>query len=138
MPRRPPSPCGTPGCAELVHGGGPCAKHKRQTRTASKTVLANRDKLYGRRWKKARAAYLWANPLCVFCERRGRVTAATVVDHIVPHRGDERLFWDRENWAPLCAPCHNGPKQAQEKSGVIRSVDADGMPTDPTHPWRRG
>ena len=100
--------------------------------------LPNRDSLYGRRWKKARAAYLRANPLCVFCERRGRVTAATVVDHIIPHRGDARLFWDRSKWQSLCKPHHDSAKQAEEKSGVVRGADADGVPVDPNHPWNVG
>jgi 5-methylcytosine-specific restriction endonuclease McrA len=38
------------------------------------------------------------------------------VDHIIPHRGDKRLFWHRANWQPLCAPCHNSIKQRQERS----------------------
>ncbi|WP_323784771.1 HNH endonuclease signature motif containing protein [Thalassovita sp.] len=42
--------------------------------------------------------------------------SATVVDHIKAHRGDERLFWDRTNWQPLCAPCHNRHKQRQERA----------------------
>jgi 5-methylcytosine-specific restriction protein A len=25
-----------------------------------------------------------------------------VVDHIVPHRGDKKLFWDSSNWQALC------------------------------------
>ena len=46
-------------------------------------------------------------PLCAECERQGRVTAATVVDHIVPHKGDKAMFWGSGNWQGLCAPCHN-------------------------------
>ncbi|MDE4173662.1 HNH endonuclease [Phaeobacter sp. PT47_59] len=43
---------------------------------------------------------------------------ATVVDHIKAHRGDERLFWGRTNWQPLCASCHNRHKQRQEVYGA--------------------
>ncbi|MEG0049160.1 MAG: HNH endonuclease signature motif containing protein [Clostridia bacterium] len=39
--------------------------------------------------------------------RNGRLTFATVVDHIVPHRGDGELFWHKENWQPLCKDCHD-------------------------------
>lgn len=46
-------------------------------------------------------------PLCVLCQRLGRIEAATVVDHVVPHRGDELLFWDAGNWQPLCKRCHD-------------------------------
>ena len=41
------------------------------------------------------------------CEKRGKLTPATVVDHIVPHRGDRKLFWDEKNWQPLCKRCHD-------------------------------
>ena len=35
------------------------------------------------------------------------VIRETVVDHIVPHRGDQKLFWDKSNWQPLCKACHD-------------------------------
>ncbi|WP_295219971.1 HNH endonuclease signature motif containing protein, partial [Ruminococcus sp.] len=34
-------------------------------------------------------------------------TAATVVDHIIPHRGDPHLMWDESNWQALCKSCHD-------------------------------
>ena len=49
------------------------------------------------------------------CEKRGRVTAATLVDHIEPHRGDMTVFWDRANWQPLCTTCHSSVKQREEE-----------------------
>jgi 5-methylcytosine-specific restriction protein A len=53
------------------------------------------------------------------CEAKGRVTAANVVDHIVDHRGDTKLFWDTSNWQPLCKPCHS-EKTAAEGVGAAR------------------
>jgi 5-methylcytosine-specific restriction protein A len=38
-----------------------------------------------------------------------------VVDHIVPHRGREQLFWDESNWQALCKPCHD-KKTGEEDS----------------------
>lgn len=38
---------------------------------------------------------------------KGIHTKATVVDHIVHHRGDKTLFWDESNWQPLCKKCHD-------------------------------
>lgn len=73
-----------------------------------------RQRGYDTRWDKARRTYLMAHPLCVMCEREGRVTAATVVDHIVPHRGEQRLFWNTTNWQSLCKPCHDREKQREE------------------------
>lgn len=61
-------------------------------------------------WQRARDEYLAKHPFCRLCGRD-----ATVVDHIEPHKGDKELFWDRNNWQPLCAPCHSGPKQRQER-----------------------
>jgi 5-methylcytosine-specific restriction protein A len=62
---------------------------------------------YGPRWRRARAAYLRRHPLCVSCAAAGRLEPATVVDHVVPHRGDPGLFWNPGNWAALCKRCHN-------------------------------
>jgi 5-methylcytosine-specific restriction endonuclease McrA len=71
--------------------------------------------LYDRAWKAARAIFLRANPLCVCCmQEQKRATPATEVDHIIPHRGDRALFWDRVNWQALCKTCH-ARKTASER-----------------------
>ncbi len=62
---------------------------------------------YDARWRKARKAFLQKHPLCVECYKAGRLTPATVVDHIVPHRGNQGLFWDEGNWQALCKACHD-------------------------------
>jgi 5-methylcytosine-specific restriction protein A len=72
---------------------------------------------YGPRWRRARAAYLARHPLCVPCEAAGRLEPATVVDHVVPHRGDEILFWDERNWQALCKPCHDAKTTRQGRWG---------------------
>ena len=41
------------------------------------------------RWRRGRIYFLERNPLCVLCKRDGRVNAARVVDHVVPHKGDQ-------------------------------------------------
>lgn len=88
------------------------------------------------RWRTARAAYLAEHPTCAYCAQAGRVAAATVVDHAIPHRGDLELFWDSRNWVACCKPCHDGAKQSAEKSGKpIRGCDVNGNPLDPAHPW---
>lgn len=69
---------------------------------------------YGYRWSKAAAAYKRQHPLCVCCKANGRMRLAALVDHVVPHRGDEALFWDQANWQALCDDCHNGPKKTLE------------------------
>lgn len=69
---------------------------------------------YGGRWRKARLDHLAGEPLCRMCAALGVVREATVVDHVVAHRGDEALFWDRRNWQSLCAPHHDRDKQRAE------------------------
>lgn len=71
---------------------------------------------YNYRWMKARNTYLLNHPLCVMCKADGLIVCAEVVDHIIPHRGDQELFWDtKNNWQSLCKPHHDSHKQRIEK-----------------------
>lgn len=101
MPRAPMRPCRHPGCPALSDGVY-CEEHR--ALYARKTAT---QRGYDGRWRKARARFLRAHPLCAGCQRDGKFTAATVVDHITPHRGDMTLFWDMANWQPLCKKCHD-------------------------------
>lgn len=84
---------------------------------------------YGSRWQKARHYFLLKHSLCVYCEKQGRTTAATVVDHIKPHKGDMELFWDSSNWQPLCKMCHDSIKAREEVRGEALVVfGVDGYP----------
>ena len=110
MPRRTKKLCANPGCGRAVHGRyceqhQAAAKQARQQRDEQRGTAASRG--YGHKWRKAREGFLKAHPLCAHCEAQGRVTAATVVDHIDPHRGDMRKFWDAGNWQPLCKHHHD-------------------------------
>lgn len=69
---------------------------------------------YGGKWQRERERFLSQHPLCCYCQAEGRVTAATVVDHKVPHRGDQSLFWSQSNWQPLCKRCHDSTKKEEE------------------------
>ncbi len=69
---------------------------------------------YGYAWQKAREGHLANSPLCVMCERDGRVTLATVVDHSIPHRGDMKLFWDTSKWQSLCKQHHDSEAQRRD------------------------
>lgn len=78
-----------------------------------------------------------AFPFCVYCDQQGRIIPATVVDHIIPHRGDKSLFFDTKNLQSLCKTCHDAVKQRFEKSGVLCGGDSSGIPFDPNHHWNR-
>ncbi len=72
----------------------------------SRTTSAASRLYHTNRWKVASREFLAMNPLCVLCEKQGKVTPAAHTDHVRPHRGDMGLFWDVENWQPLCASCN--------------------------------
>ena len=93
MTYKPKTPCHHPGCPELVEPGRLyCEKHlplqPETTRPAAKRG-------YNRRWQKARKSYLEAHPLCVQCAKQGKYVRATVVDHIIPHRGTRNFSGTR-------------------------------------------
>lgn len=125
MPTAPLKPCAHAGCPELVTGRSRCDAHtkaRRQLDDSARPSAAARG--YGAKWQRYREQYLRANPLCGFCSRRGVVAAATVVDHIVPHRGDQKLFWRTSNHQALCTTCHNVEKQRIERAGTRSVVPA--------------
>jgi 5-methylcytosine-specific restriction enzyme A len=37
-----------------------------------------------------------------------------VVDHIIPHRGDMTLFWNRKNWQAMSKTCHDKKTATQD------------------------
>jgi len=84
------------------------------------------------------------------CEEQGRTVAATVVDHIEPHKlkdaikscnqtaiaKAQMLFWDKKNWQPLCKQHHDSTKQRMEKSGTVIGCDVNGYSLDPNSHWK--
>ena len=133
MPARPKSICRHPGCGKLIDAPGFCDAHakQRQRETDSRRGTST-QRGYGHRWQQARRVFLAENPLCLACEKVSRLTPATVVDHIDPHKGDASKFWNRGNWQPLCKPCHDA-KTAREDGGFGRDTKAnpDNAPTLP-------
>jgi len=119
MPKKPLRPCNKIGCHSLTEEKY-CDKHRIEVPKQyeqERGTAAQRG--YDSAWRKARKAYLAKHPLCVHCEAEGRPTLATVVDHIIPHRGDKGLFWDSSNWQPLCK-YHHDRKTATEDGGFGR------------------
>lgn len=80
------------------------------------------------RWRKVAKAFLMRHPLCRGCAAAGMTRPAEVVDHVIPHRGDRRLFWDRGNWQPLCKWHHDSIKarlEARWDRGAVTAEDLD-------------
>lgn len=119
MPRRPKKPCKFPGCPELTEGGY-CPVHQKDKE--SNRSSRPYKKLYkSTRWQQLRKHVLNQQPLCVECLKSKRITPATVVDHIKPHKGDEMLFYDINNLQSLCKSCHDR-KTAKEDGRWSRRV----------------
>ncbi|WP_270387029.1 AAA family ATPase [Acinetobacter guillouiae] len=102
-------------------------KPKNELRTSWRDGKTTSERGYGYRWQKYRLSFLQTNPLCVYCLEQNRVTEAKVVDHIVPHRGDQDLFWNADNHQSLCMSCHSSIKQ-QEEQGSGKSIAYVFMP----------
>lgn len=70
------------------------------------TVPMGTDRMRGRAAVERRQRWLYRNPLCVLCEKEGKVAAGVAVDHILP-------LWvggvdDLEtNGQSLCDPHHD-------------------------------
>ena len=69
---------------------------------------------YTRQWHNYTIRYLAIHVHCVHCEKEGRDTKATEVDHIIPFRGDTTspLYWGEWNHQALCHECHSKKTKA--------------------------
>lgn len=102
MPLKPRSLCKHAGCQRLAGSNGYCDRHKAPPK--NKAV----HNLYDGHWRREREIFLAEHPWCIECLNNNHVyTPAIVVDHIKPHRGDKKLFWDRDNWQPMCKSHHD-------------------------------
>lgn len=117
MPQRPSRPCRHRGC-NAIHrnANGYCDQHQEQAQQAKRGSAGQFSAWYTTtRWRALRKRQLTAEPLCAYCMKAGKVEAATVCDHITPHRGDPVMFWAGP-FQSLCQSCHSSDKQRQERS----------------------
>jgi 5-methylcytosine-specific restriction enzyme A len=110
---RPPHICTR--CNVIVPHGKQCACQIAATRERNKRHDRRRptasQRGYNSAWRKAREAFLKTHDRCAICHGQ-----ANTVDHIIPHKGDMKLFWDKTNWQPLCTACHSRHKQRLERA----------------------
>lgn len=104
------------GCGYRIAPGEKCPCQRKKAADSKRAFDLKRPSAsqrgYDSRWTKARASYLAKNPIC---SREGCSEPATVLDHVIPHRGDQDLFWNKGNWVGLCAHHHNSIKQIEER-----------------------
>ena len=110
---KPKHPCAHPGCPELIDAGQKyCEKHKA---AHPEEVRSAQSRGYDSKWQRFRKQYLKAHPFCVMCLKQGLFVPATLIDHIRPFRGEERLEYGRDNLQALCKHHHD------EKTGKYDS-----------------
>lgn len=91
------------------------------------TEMVRVERKRGRAAVRLRVRRLRAEPLCRMCEAEGRITAATVPDHIVPlARGGTDAD---SNVQCLCEACHDKKTRADMGWQERRTIGADGWPT---------
>lgn len=131
IPSAAPRACRYLNCPALAYAGMYCKEHapdeSLRKRIFDSTRESSAKRGYGRKWREARQVFLIANPLCAEHWSRREVVEATVVDHIIPHKGNLKLFWNRRNWQALCATCHS-----------IKTVREDGGFGNEVGSWARG
>jgi 5-methylcytosine-specific restriction protein A len=101
--------CAHPGCAKLVQRGK-CEQHARSTEKEYDALRGTATQRgYDARWRAARIPYLRLHPLCECedCKRAHCALPAQVIDHIIDHKGDMKLFWDERNWRAMNKSCHD-------------------------------
>ena len=85
----------------------------RSRQEANRERMQRDVRIRGKAGVQRRRMFLDIHPLCVMCTAIGRVTAATIVDHVVPisQGGSDG---DPANWQSLCA-AHSSEKTAAER-----------------------
>ncbi len=94
-----------------------------QRRDTDRRRGSARERGYDSKWDKAAKGHLDHDPLCRYCALADETTAATLVDHLYPHKGDRKLFWTKVFWVSSCKDCHDSFKQRVERKGVLALDD---------------
>lgn len=124
MPVAPRKVCRKPGCGKLTLGTF-CEIHSLRQEISQRDERIKYDnergsshsRGYGSRWSAYSKQYRIDNPLCVICEKKGKLKIAQCVDHIEPVSGpDDPKFWIVANHQGLCNSCHS-IKTASEDGG---------------------
>ena len=72
-------------------------------------------------------------PFCAYCDAASIVKAATIADHIKPHKGNLSRFYDASNLQSLCKKCHDSIKARIENRSYDFGCDVNGLPVNRKH-----
>lgn len=95
-------------------------------------LLSTNERIRGRELQEIRRRFFYENPLCSGpdseCQRKGRVTIATDLDHIVTIKdGGPDVHSNRQG---LCHPCHERKTAKDFGHKRKRTYGPDGWPID--------
>jgi 5-methylcytosine-specific restriction protein A len=120
MPSKPLRPCHKQGCPNLTRDKY-CEDHismaqqEQRQRDIAKAKAYDKKRGsptargYDYKWQQYRIEFLKRNPQCVVCG-----APSTIVDHVIPHKGNKGLFWTRFNHQALCKSCHDRKTATQD------------------------
>ena len=130
MTTRPKKPCRNKFCRHTTNSkSGFCSecepKYKVKEKAIRKCYDTRRNPTV-KKWQNSKR-YITARKIfksemifCRKCSTVKRPVIGNILDHITPHKGDYRLFWDQTNWQLLCKRCHD-VKTATEDGGFGNS-----------------
>jgi 5-methylcytosine-specific restriction protein A len=88
------------------------------------------DHLYdSRRWRRLAELHRKIEPCCRMCDLKGIVTAVEIVDHVTPHRGNMKLFYESELQS-LCRRCHADKTNLEQGRRLRPVIGTDGWPIE--------
>lgn len=97
-----------------------CAAHRKQVKGQQHKAVdmhrgSSTQRGYDAQWQKMRKVVMAQDPYCRSCKNRGIVRAATDIDHIIPHKGNDELRLSAKNLQPLCKQCHGEKSQRESR-----------------------
>jgi len=126
MTKKPKKPCRNKLCRHITDNkNGFCPECQPMFKAREKAVRKNYETrrlphvkvwLNSKRYINMRLRFIRKYPLCNHCSTLRNPVVATILDHITPHKGNYKLFWDYSNLQGLCKHCHD-KKTAKEDGG---------------------
>lgn len=116
MPARAQAICKYPGCGSLIPGASQyCASHEHARARGPWSAHSAKRTILGPALQEARRQLFRRNPLCVECEKAGRVRLAVIRDHIIPlSQGGPDI---ESNTQGLCKECHDLKSETEKAFG---------------------
>lgn len=121
MPYKPKRFCAAPGCGVLLGGaaGGHVSRCPQHAVPAWRPVdRAAPARIRGRKLQQLRKELFDRTPLCVECDKAGRVSIATVRDHIIPLA--EGGTDSDSNCRAVCRDCNERKRHDEVRRGIAR------------------